>query len=90
MKYTITHGSIAALINVVIDDTSTDLEYVLISVGEVIGTPSTERLVPFKELPEKVQDTIRHQFDAVFSLPLEKREEWIEFNRSYVKTIHAY
>lgn len=67
MKYTIKHGSIAAL------------QYVITPEGEEISVVDTKEPQPkFEVLPLSVRAAVNRQFGLIFSLPYGARQEFID------------
>jgi hypothetical protein len=66
MKYTIKHGSIAAV------------QYVTLPDGIVVTVTDSKDDLGIKKLPLKVQAAVNRQFGAIFSLPYSQRQSFIE------------
>lgn len=67
MKYTIRHGSIAAL------------QYVITPEGEEISVVNTKEPQPkFEALPLSVKAAVNRQFGIIFSLPYGARQAFID------------
>jgi len=66
MKYTIKHGSIAAV------------QFVTMPNGKEITISDSKDERNLRYLPLEVKEIINRQFDIVFSLPYESREEFVQ------------
>ena len=66
MKYTIKHGSIAAI------------QFVTMPNGKKIAISDSKDERNLRYLPLEVKEIINRQFGAVFSLPYDRREEFIQ------------
>jgi hypothetical protein len=67
MKYTIKHGSIAAL------------QYVITPEGKELRIVDTKEHQPdFESLPESVRAAVNRQFGIIFSLPYDARQSFID------------
>jgi hypothetical protein len=76
--YTIKPGNIAAYCTVIGPD-GIEWDYCYLSeCKQPEGTPRTERLMPFSELPHKVRAAVNRHFGTMFSLPIERREPYLK------------
>lgn len=75
MKYTIKQGNIASIIKV------NDKRFCYLKKGMIcyLYLPDEDKGIRvFEALPEKVKKAVKDQFNQIFSLPVEKRGEYIK------------
>lgn len=76
MKYTLTHGGIAAVLTVT-PEQGEPFDCICINERETVVGVGSDGRAKFEALPLEVRAAVNKQFGAVFSLPVSRRSEWV-------------